>query len=75
VIRNAGGRVSDDALRSLIISHKLSVRPRAAGEAPAARSLAPRGSAICLHPPTPCSPPRRLGTKEWFIIHHTDCGK
>ena len=38
VIRNAGGRASDDALRSLIISHKL------------------------------------LGTKEWFVIHHTDCG-
>jgi len=38
VIRNAGGRVSDDAIRSLIISHKL------------------------------------LGTKEWFVIHHSDCG-
>jgi carbonic anhydrase len=38
VIRNAGGRASDDAIRSLIISHKL------------------------------------LGTKEWFVIHHTDCG-
>lgn len=38
VIRNAGGRVSDDAIRSLIISHKL------------------------------------LGTNEWFVIHHTDCG-
>ena len=38
VIRNAGGRGSDDAIRSLIISHKL------------------------------------LGTKEWFVIHHTDCG-
>jgi carbonic anhydrase len=38
VIRNAGGRASDDALRSLIISYKL------------------------------------LGTKEWFVIHHTDCG-
>ena len=38
VIRNAGGRVSDDAIRSLVISYKL------------------------------------LGTKEWFIIHHTDCG-
>ena len=38
VIRNAGGRVSDDALRSLVISHKL------------------------------------LGTKEWFVVHHTDCG-
>lgn len=38
VIRNAGGRASDDALRSLVISYKL------------------------------------LGTKEWFVIHHTDCG-
>ena len=38
VIRNAGGRVSDDALRSLVISHKL------------------------------------LGTNEWFVVHHTDCG-
>ncbi|MDR3205529.1 MAG: carbonic anhydrase [Candidatus Methanoplasma sp.] len=38
VIRNAGGRASEDGIRSLIISHKL------------------------------------LGTQEWFIIHHTDCG-
>jgi carbonic anhydrase len=38
VIRNAGGRASDDAIRSLIISHKL------------------------------------LGTGEWFVIHHTNCG-
>jgi carbonic anhydrase len=38
VIRNAGGRASNDAIRSLIISHKL------------------------------------LGTKEWFVIHHTECG-
>jgi carbonic anhydrase len=38
VIRNAGGRASDDALRSLVISYKL------------------------------------LGTREWFVIHHTDCG-
>jgi len=38
VIRNAGGRASDDAIRSLIISHKL------------------------------------LGTREWFVIHHTNCG-
>ena len=38
VIRNAGGRASDDAIRSLIISYKL------------------------------------LGTCEWFIIHHTNCG-
>src|SRR6266702_7945432 len=38
VIRNAGGRASDDALRSLIISYKL------------------------------------LGTNEFFVIHHTDCG-
>ena len=35
VIRNAGGRASEDAIRSFVISHKL------------------------------------LGTKEWFIIHHT----
>lgn len=38
VIRNAGGRATDDAIRSLVISHKL------------------------------------LGTREWFVIHHTDCG-
>jgi carbonic anhydrase len=38
IIRNAGGRASDDAIRSLIISHKL------------------------------------LGTRDWFVIHHTDCG-
>ena len=38
VIRNAGGRASDDAIRSLVISYKL------------------------------------LGTQEWFVIHHTDCG-
>lgn len=38
VIRNAGGRASDDAVRSLVISHKL------------------------------------LGTLEWFVIHHTNCG-
>jgi carbonic anhydrase len=38
VIRNAGGRASDDAIRSFVISHKL------------------------------------LGTKEWFVVHHTDCG-
>src|SRR2546427_819386 len=38
VIRNAGGRATDDAIRSLIISYKL------------------------------------LGTREWFVIHHTDCG-
>ena len=38
VIRNAGGRASDDAIRSLVISHKL------------------------------------LGTREWFVIHHSDCG-
>jgi carbonic anhydrase len=38
VVRNAGGRASDDAIRSLIISHKL------------------------------------LGTDEWFVIHHTNCG-
>ena len=38
VIRNAGGRASDDAIRSLVISHKL------------------------------------LGTREWFVIHHRNCG-
>ena len=38
VIRSAGGRASDDAIRSLVISYKL------------------------------------LGTREWFVIHHTDCG-
>jgi carbonic anhydrase len=38
VIRNAGGRATDDAIRSLVISYKL------------------------------------LGTKEWFVVHHTDCG-
>jgi carbonic anhydrase len=38
IIRNAGGRASDDAIRSLIISYKL------------------------------------LGTREFFVIHHTDCG-
>jgi carbonic anhydrase len=38
VVRNAGGRASDDAIRSLVISYKL------------------------------------LGTQEFFVIHHTDCG-
>jgi hypothetical protein len=38
VIRNAVGRATDDAIRSLVISHKL------------------------------------LGTQEWFVIHHTNCG-
>src|SRR5712692_6493199 len=38
VIRNAGGRASGDAIRSLVISYKL------------------------------------LGTREWFVIHHSDCG-
>jgi carbonic anhydrase len=38
VIRNAGGRASDDVIRSLVISYKL------------------------------------LGTREFFVIHHTDCG-
>ncbi|HEX6506451.1 MAG TPA: carbonic anhydrase, partial [Chloroflexota bacterium] len=38
VIRNAGGRASDDAIRSLIISSHL------------------------------------LGTREYVVIHHTDCG-
>ena len=38
VIRNAGGRASDDAVRSLILSSRL------------------------------------LGTNEFFVIQHTDCG-
>lgn len=38
VIRNAGARATDDAIRSLVISHKL------------------------------------LGTNEWFVVHHTNCG-
>jgi carbonic anhydrase len=38
IIRNAGGRASIDAIRSLIVSYKL------------------------------------LGTQEWLVIHHTDCG-
>lgn len=38
VIRNAGGRASDDAIRSLVISYKL------------------------------------LGTREWFVVHHSNCG-
>jgi carbonic anhydrase len=38
VIRNAGGRASDDAIRSLVISYKL------------------------------------LGTLEWFVVHHSNCG-
>lgn len=38
VIRNAGARASDDAIRSLVISYKL------------------------------------LGTKEWFVVHHSNCG-
>lgn len=38
VVRNAGGRVTDDAIRSLVISHKL------------------------------------LGTNEWLVVHHTNCG-
>ncbi|MBP7826179.1 MAG: carbonic anhydrase [Verrucomicrobia bacterium] len=38
VIRNAGGRASEDAIRSLVISYKL------------------------------------LGTREWFVVHHVDCG-
>ncbi len=38
VIRNAGGRASDDAIRSLVISSWL------------------------------------LGTREFVVIHHTDCG-
>ena len=38
VIRNAGGRVTADVIRSLLISYEM------------------------------------LGTNEWFIIQHTDCG-
>jgi carbonic anhydrase len=38
VVRNAGGRASDDAIRSLVISSHL------------------------------------LGTREFLVIHHTDCG-
>ena len=38
IIRNAGGLVTDDAIRSLVISYKL------------------------------------LGTREWFVVHHTNCG-
>src|SRR3984893_1429670 len=38
VIRNAGGRGGDGAIRSIVISYKL------------------------------------LGTREWFVIHHTNCG-
>ena len=38
IIRNAGGVVTDDAIRSLLISHYL------------------------------------LGTNEWMIVEHTDCG-
>jgi carbonic anhydrase len=38
VVRNAGGRASDDAIRSLVISYKL------------------------------------LGTREFLVVHHTDCG-
>ncbi len=38
VIRNAGGRASDDAIRSLVISNAL------------------------------------LGTSNWFVVHHSDCG-
>lgn len=38
VVRNAGGRATEDAIRSLIVSAKM------------------------------------LGTEEWFVIHHTECG-
>lgn len=38
IVRNAGGRVTEDAIRSLVVSAKM------------------------------------LGTKEWFVIHHTGCG-
>ncbi|MEQ9618131.1 MAG: carbonic anhydrase [Deltaproteobacteria bacterium] len=39
IIRNAGGRASDDAIRSLVLSSRL------------------------------------LGTNEWLVVHHTDCGQ
>lgn len=39
VIRNAGGRASDEVITALIASH------------------------------------RTLGTREWFLIQHTDCGE
>jgi carbonic anhydrase len=38
IVRNAGGRASNDAVRSLVISNQL------------------------------------VGTNEWLVIHHTDCG-
>jgi|TARA_B110000459_G_C16411622_1_gene403281 carbonic anhydrase len=38
IIRNAGGKVTDDTIRSFVVSYKL------------------------------------LGTKDWFVIQHTDCG-
>ncbi len=38
VLRNAGGRASEDVIRSLVISYKL------------------------------------LGTREFVVIHHTECG-
>ncbi|HUG14289.1 MAG TPA: carbonic anhydrase [Thermomicrobiales bacterium] len=38
VIRNAGGRASDDAIRSFVVSYRL------------------------------------LGSREFLVIHHTDCG-
>jgi carbonic anhydrase len=38
VVRNAGGRASDDAIRSLVMSYSL------------------------------------LGTTEWLVVHHTECG-
>jgi len=38
VIRNAGGRASDDVIRALVVSSKL------------------------------------MGTQEWFVVHHAECG-
>ncbi|UOR06456.1 carbonic anhydrase [Hymenobacter aerilatus] len=38
VLRNAGGRVTDEMLQALLLSHQV------------------------------------LGTREWFLIQHTDCG-
>ena len=39
IIRNAGGRASEDAIRSLLLSNRL------------------------------------LGTNDWLVVHHTDCGQ
>ncbi len=73
MIRNAGGRATDDALRSLVISHKLCV----GGHARAHAQPSQQASHLSPSPypcPNSCAPPNRLGTKEWFVVHHTDCG-